>query len=77
MSFSQAASYIWIGQAMLAMLPWNIEQEIGQTVRTGQVAYELARPLGSVWHVVCPLSGPAHRAHAAQIHPPIFDYLRW
>ncbi|HIT00673.1 MAG TPA: ABC-2 family transporter protein [Candidatus Faecaligallichristensenella faecipullorum] len=55
MSFSQAASYIWIGQAMLAMLPWNIEQEIGQTVRTGQVAYELARPLDlyGMWYARC------------------------
>lgn len=49
MSLEQAITYTWIGQAMLGIMPWNIEPEIGQSVRTGQVAYELARPLDLYW----------------------------
>jgi ABC-2 type transport system permease protein len=49
MTLAQAITYTWVGQAMLGMLPWNIEPELGQTVRTGQVAYELARPMDLYW----------------------------
>ena len=45
MSFCQTASYIWVGQAMLGVLPWNEDGEIMNSVLTGQVAYELTRPL--------------------------------
>lgn len=55
MSFAQVVSYTWVGQAMLGMLPWNIERELGQSVRTGQVAYELTRPvdLYAMWYARC------------------------
>lgn len=51
MSFSQAATYVWIGQAMLGTLPWDVDREIMTSVLTGQVAYELTRPLNlySMW----------------------------
>jgi ABC-2 type transport system permease protein len=45
MSFYQAATYVWVGQAMLGTLPWNEDAEILNSVLTGQVAYELTRPL--------------------------------
>ena len=45
MSLSQAITYIWLGQAMLAMLPWNVDPEARALVRSGAVAYELLRPL--------------------------------
>lgn len=55
MSFVQTASYVWLGQAMLRMLPWDIEKELGASVRTGQVAYELSRPLDlyAMWYARC------------------------
>ena len=55
MAFEQAAAYTWLGQAMLGMLPWNIEREIGESVRTGSVAYELSRPLDlyAMWFARC------------------------
>lgn len=51
MSFAQAATYVWIGQATLGILPWNTDSEIRNSVLTGQVAYELTRPLDlySMW----------------------------
>lgn len=45
MAFSQVASYVWLGQALLAMLPWNVDAELRAMVRSGAVAYELCRPI--------------------------------
>ena len=45
MSYSEVVSYVWLGQAMLAMLPWNIDGDIAAMIRSGNVAYELVRPV--------------------------------
>ncbi|HET7505720.1 MAG TPA: ABC-2 family transporter protein [Kofleriaceae bacterium] len=45
MTFSQVASYVWLGQALLAMLPWNTDPELRAMVKSGAVAYELCRPI--------------------------------
>jgi len=45
MAFGQVASYVWLGQALLTMLPWNVDGEMRRLVRSGAVAYELARPV--------------------------------
>jgi ABC-2 type transport system permease protein len=45
MTFSQVLVYVWLGQALLVMLPWNVDAEIATQVRSGSVAYELLRPL--------------------------------
>lgn len=44
-SYKSAITYIWIGQAMLGMLPWNGDSEIQNLIRTGNVTYELIRPM--------------------------------
>jgi ABC-2 type transport system permease protein len=44
-AFAQIAGYVWLGQALLAMLPWNVDAEVRAMVRSGAVAYELCRPL--------------------------------
>lgn len=46
----QAATFVWIGQALLQLLPWNIDKEIEAQVKNGNVAYELIRPLDLYWH---------------------------
>lgn len=45
LDFSQVLVYIWLGQGLLALLPWNVDREIAAQIRTGNVAYELLRPL--------------------------------
>jgi ABC-2 type transport system permease protein len=52
MTFTEIVSYVWLGQALLAMLPWNADAEIRAMVRSGAVAYELCRPvdLYSLWY---------------------------
>ena len=51
-AFAHVVSYVWLGQALLAMLPWNADPEWRDMVRTGAVAYELCRPvdLYALWY---------------------------
>ncbi|XOV86342.1 MAG: ABC transporter permease [Pseudomonadota bacterium] len=44
-SLVQVVSYVWLGQALLGMLPWNVDKEIEALIRQGSVSYELVRPL--------------------------------
>ena len=45
MAFRDVVTYIWLGQAMLGMLPWNADRDIRAMNRTGTVVYELLRPV--------------------------------
>lgn len=45
MELAQAISYIWMGQMMIGILPWNLDKDVSNSVITGQVAYELTRPI--------------------------------
>jgi ABC-2 type transport system permease protein len=45
MTFSEVLVYIWLGQALYAMLPWSVDGDIATEIRTGAVAYDLLRPL--------------------------------
>jgi ABC-2 type transport system permease protein len=45
MAFGQVASYVWLGQALLMMLPWNVDHEMRAMMRSGGVVYELGRPV--------------------------------
>ncbi len=53
MTFPQVVSYVWLGQALLALLPWNVDAEVKAMVRSGAVAYELSKPLDlyNLWFV--------------------------
>jgi ABC-2 type transport system permease protein len=50
MSFGDLVSYIWLGQATLLLIPWNVDTEVRSQVRTGGIAYEWLRPLDLYWH---------------------------
>ena len=45
MTLRQTIDYIWLGQALLTMLPWAADPELARMVRSGDVAYERLRPL--------------------------------
>jgi len=45
LSLADVVSYVWLGQAFYALLPWNVDPELAQEIRSGGVAYELLRPL--------------------------------
>lgn len=44
-TLTQGITFIWLGQGFLQLLPWNIDKEIESDIRSGNVAYELVRPL--------------------------------
>ena len=51
LTLSQAHHFIWIIQAFIPLLPWFLDKEIEAQIKSGAIAYELARPLSlyGVW----------------------------
>jgi ABC-2 type transport system permease protein len=45
MSWRDVVIYVWLGQALLGLLPWNLDPELQEKMTSGAVAYELLRPL--------------------------------
>jgi len=45
MTLRQTIDYIWLGQALLMMLPWSADTELARMVRSGDIGYERLRPL--------------------------------
>lgn len=45
MPLGQAVSYIWLGQAFFALLPWRGDADVLALVSSGGLAYELLRPV--------------------------------
>jgi len=62
LSRSQMITYVWLGQALLGLLPWAIDSELKDKIRTGGVVYDLLRPLDLYFHWYC-------RAIAARTAP--------
>lgn len=52
-SLQEVITYVWLSQALLALLPWNLDREVEQLVRTGNVVYELVKPLNLFWYWYC------------------------
>lgn len=51
MEFSQLSSYIWLQQAFLALfMTWFLENDIFTAITSGNVAYELVRPM-NLYHI--------------------------
>ncbi|MCC7147337.1 MAG: ABC-2 family transporter protein [Phycisphaeraceae bacterium] len=49
MTLRQTVTYIWLGQALLGLLPMRIDGEGAGMIRSGTVAYELTRPWDVYW----------------------------
>jgi ABC-2 type transport system permease protein len=62
LSREQMISYVWLGQALLGLLPWGIDAELKEKIRSGGVVYDLLRPLDLYFHWYC-------RAIAARTAP--------
>ena len=45
MNMAEVVAYVWLGQALLGMLPWNTDGDFWQQVNSGAIAYDLLRPL--------------------------------
>ena len=64
LSRQQMVTYIWLGQALLGLLPWSIDLELRDRIRSGGVVYDLLRPIDLYSHWYC-------RALAARTAPTI------
>ncbi len=49
MSQEDVVTYVWLGQAFFALLPWWVDTDVRDMVHTGTVAYELVRPVDLYW----------------------------
>jgi ABC-2 type transport system permease protein len=45
MSLANVTGYVWLGQATLLLVPWRADEDVAEQIRTGNVVYELTRPL--------------------------------
>lgn len=45
MGFEAVVAYVWLGQMLLGLLPWNNDPEIQRQFTSGSIAFELLRPL--------------------------------
>ncbi len=45
MELNDVLTYVWLGQAFLALLPWNLDADLRALIRSGGVGYELLRPV--------------------------------
>ncbi len=52
-SREEAVTYIWLGQALLGILPWSLDSDLRAMMRAGTVAYELLRPMDlyAAWYM--------------------------
>lgn len=49
MTFTAIVAYVWLGQVLIGLLPWNHDPELQELFTSGGVAYELLRPLDLYW----------------------------
>lgn len=52
-TYTQTITYIWLGQSLISMMPWGGDSDIQNLIRTGNVAYELCRPINLYYHWFC------------------------
>lgn len=52
MNIDQVIAYVWLGQAFILLVPFRVDAELAEMMRTGGVAYELLRPvdLYNLWY---------------------------
>jgi ABC-2 type transport system permease protein len=55
MSLEQTVTYTWLVQATLGMWAWNTDAEVLSLIRSGNVAYELCRPINLYFNWYCRL----------------------
>ena len=49
MSFESVVVYVWLGQVLIGLIPWNHDGELQELFTSGSVAYEMLRPLDLYW----------------------------
>jgi ABC-2 type transport system permease protein len=52
LTLKQTITFIWLGQALLQLLPWKVDKEVSAQIKSGNIAYELIRPMNlyGLWY---------------------------
>ena len=45
MTYEQVVTYVWLSQATFALMPFGVDADVREMIRSGNVAYEMLRPL--------------------------------
>lgn len=45
MNLPEVITYLWLSQALIRLLPWDVDADVRAMIRSGTVAYEILRPL--------------------------------
>jgi len=45
MTYAEVVTYVWLAQAMLGLILFGADHDVHEMIRSGAVAYELARPI--------------------------------
>ncbi len=45
MTYEQVVVYIWLGQAVIRLQPWDVDTEVWSMIQLGAVVYELLKPM--------------------------------
>jgi ABC-2 type transport system permease protein len=45
LTYAEAVSYVWLAQSLLLVVPFRLDHEVGGAIISGNVAYELAKPI--------------------------------
>ena len=82
MSLRQTIAYIWLGQAFLGLLPFRPDAELDHLIRSGNVVYELLRPvdLYAFWFsrtIANRLAPTAMRAAPMLVIATLADWIVW
>ncbi len=49
LTFEQTVSYVWLGQALFHLTPYRLDNELVQSIRSGDVVYQMLRPVSVYW----------------------------
>lgn len=49
-SLAEAITFVWLSQSLLQLVPWTIDKEVEAQIKSGNVAYELVRPVEIYWN---------------------------
>jgi ABC-2 type transport system permease protein len=86
LSLTDAVTYIWLTQALFALLPWLADSEVALNVRTGAIVYDRLRPVdaygllyarGLGWLVARALPRAALLVGVTAIGLPLLGAQRW
>jgi ABC-2 type transport system permease protein len=50
MDLDAVVTYVWLGQAFLLLIPFRVDGEIAEMIRSGSVGYQMLRPWGLYQH---------------------------